>query len=239
MKISQFFLFFAFFVLLVFFSFLATYKNLDPDFGWHFRTGQLILERGVPYQDWYSYTMPNFPWIDHEWLTDVLIYKIYSYFGGNFLLLIFLFIYTLSFFIIKNQNYNFKFFIFATSLGYLTTLGLLGIRPQLLTIFFIAILWKILSNFLENSSKFIYPVRNQIHKQIGSYFWRPISNGVYFLPFLFLFWANLHAGFFAGLFILSIILFLEIFKKFRFGPRFKILSFLNNFSFNEQTTTKI
>jgi len=216
MKKSHIFLRILFFIGLVSMSFLVTHKTLDPDFGWHLRTGQLILERGVPHQDWYSYTMPNFPWIDHEWLTDVLIYNIYSYFGDNILLLIFLCMYTLSFFIVKGKNYNLAFFIFITSLAYLTTLSFLGVRPQLLTIFFIAILWNIVDKFLESSSKFIY-----------------------FLPLLFMVWTNLHAGFFAGLFILSLVLFLEIFKKCRLGQKFKFLHFLNHFYYKEQPTRKI
>src|SRR3989344_3712894 len=94
--------FFLFFIFLLFLGFFVLRNNLDPDFGWHIKTGQLILEKGIPYQDWYSYTMPNFPWIDHEWLTDILMYEVYLYFGLDLLLLIFLSLYLFSFFIIKN-----------------------------------------------------------------------------------------------------------------------------------------
>src|SRR5512141_1473037 len=54
---------------------------LDPDFGWRLRTGFVILKNGIPKTDIYSYTMPSFPWVDHAWLTDVLISLVYSLSG--------------------------------------------------------------------------------------------------------------------------------------------------------------
>ncbi len=48
-------------------------RRIDPDFGWHFESGRYILTHGIPARDIYSYTAPNFPWINHEWLSDVLI----------------------------------------------------------------------------------------------------------------------------------------------------------------------
>src|SRR3989344_4659607 len=130
MKKSQILLYVIFFIFLVLIGFLATYKTLDPDFPWHLKTGQLILERGVPYQDWYSYTMPRFPWIDHEWLTDIFIYKTYSIFGFYFLLFFFLALYAFSFFIVGQHRHHFWSFIFPIIIGYLATLSFLGIRPQ-------------------------------------------------------------------------------------------------------------
>ena len=79
----------SFYLILLFLGFILTYNLLDPDFGWHIKTGQLILERGIPDKDWYSYTMPDFPWVNHEWLIDVLMYKIYSLFGFYILLTVF------------------------------------------------------------------------------------------------------------------------------------------------------
>ncbi|MCX6723037.1 MAG: hypothetical protein NT094_03105, partial [Candidatus Staskawiczbacteria bacterium] len=163
---------------------------MDPDFGWHLRTGQLILERGVPYYDWYSYTMPNFPWIDHEWLSDVFIYGIFSHVGFYFLLLIFLFFYTLSFFIVKRPGQKSWEFFLPLFLGYLGSVGFLGIRPQLLSIFFITVLLNLIYRYFDQHSKLLF-----------------------LLPVIFLLWVNLHAGFFAGLTILAIVFCLEIFKK--------------------------
>lgn len=54
---------------------------LDPDFGWHLQTGNLILSSGIPRTDPFSYTMPNFPYVDHAWLTDVFIAKLFPVIG--------------------------------------------------------------------------------------------------------------------------------------------------------------
>src|SRR3989344_8710901 len=128
-KKHQFFLLGLFFIFLIVLSFFTFSNALDPDLGWHIKTGQLILERGVPYQDWYSYTMPNFPWVDHEWLLDVVMYKIYYYFGSHVLLFLFLFFYTLAFFVIKKPKQEFISFFIPVTLGYLATFYFLGIRP--------------------------------------------------------------------------------------------------------------
>lgn len=179
-----------FFILLLSFGYLVTFKKLDPDFGWHLRTGELILERGAPQVDWYSYTMPDFPWIDHEWLTDVLIFKIHSLFGPQILLLFFLIIGAIAFFISIRSRYLW-YCLPPLFIGYFASLPFFGARPQLLTVFFTAILVKIIDSFLAN----------------------PHSKLIYFCPALFLIWVNLHGGFFAGLFILFLILILEVFKK--------------------------
>ncbi len=189
---------------------------MDPDFGWHLKTGELILERGVPKIDWYSFTMPDFPWTDHEWLTDVLIYKIYSSFGFQALLLLFLAIVSLSFVILIKPE-NFWFYLLPVGFGFFAIFGFLGIRPQIITVFFIAVLWKILIEFLEG-------------KKLGQL--------IYFVPLLFIIWANLHGGFFSGLFILFLFIFLEFFKKTNFFKKIISLSLFQQQNFKEQPVKK-
>jgi len=46
--------------------------RIDPDFGWHLQAGRYIWMNGVPAHDVFSYTGVSFPWVDHEWLSDVL-----------------------------------------------------------------------------------------------------------------------------------------------------------------------
>jgi len=177
-----------FFLLII--GYFTTLNWLDPDFGWHLKTGELILERGVPKIDWYSFTMPDFLWIDHEWLTDVFIFKINSLFGFKILLLIFLFIATIAFFVSIKLKY-FWYYFFPVFFGYFSCLNFFGIRPQMITLFFIAVLLKLIDSSLKN----------------------PNSRLIYLCPLLFLIWTNLHGGFFAGLFILFLITALEGFKK--------------------------
>ncbi|HUC87370.1 MAG TPA: hypothetical protein VMR75_03585 [Candidatus Saccharimonadales bacterium] len=57
--------------------FWICYRDLDPDFGWALEAGRYISAHGVPAHDVFTYTARNFPWIDHEWLSDVLIAALY------------------------------------------------------------------------------------------------------------------------------------------------------------------
>jgi hypothetical protein len=49
---------------------------LDPDFGWHYKLGEIIAVTGIPETDPFSYTMPSFPFIAHEWLTSYFIFRL-------------------------------------------------------------------------------------------------------------------------------------------------------------------
>src|SRR5687767_1472994 len=65
-------------VLIVLFLLAKCVIALDSDFGWHMRMGEYILKNGIPTTDPLSYTMPSFPFVDHEWLSNILIYISYS-----------------------------------------------------------------------------------------------------------------------------------------------------------------
>src|SRR4051794_34084904 len=44
---------------------------LDPDLGWHLRTGQLILaSHAIPRTDPFSFTRAGAPWVEQEWLSQ-------------------------------------------------------------------------------------------------------------------------------------------------------------------------
>src|SRR6185295_12584741 len=70
--------------LLVIFA-LACRPIVDPDFWWHLRTGQHLLEtRSIPHADLFSTIFVGKEWITHEWLSEALLYAIYrsAGFGG-------------------------------------------------------------------------------------------------------------------------------------------------------------
>jgi hypothetical protein len=50
----------------------AFFVDTDPDYWWHTRTGQYILDTGtLPRVDIFSYTAAGRPWVTHEWLSEV------------------------------------------------------------------------------------------------------------------------------------------------------------------------
>ena len=44
----------------------------DNSFFWHLRTGELILDRGIPHSDVFSYTAGGTKWIAQSWLAEVI-----------------------------------------------------------------------------------------------------------------------------------------------------------------------
>src|SRR6187551_2230424 len=71
-------------LLLIVIANFALQPLTEPDFGWHLRNGLDVLHHGLrlPELDPYSHTMPDWAWVEHAWLTDVLVAGIYSVFGA-------------------------------------------------------------------------------------------------------------------------------------------------------------
>ena len=143
---------------------------LDPDFGWHVRMGQEILMSGIPLHDPFSYTMMSYPFVDHEWLTNVVMFFLYKN-GGMFAASIFFSaaLFLTMWILLKNGKCKVPeiFLLIAASL-----LGFGGVRPQVLGWLFF-VMW--MRELLKTKH----------------------NNGL--LLFLQLLWANLHGSFFLGL----------------------------------------
>src|SRR3954470_1245634 len=57
-------------------------KLSDNSFFWHLRTGEYILDQGIPHHDVFSYTAPGTKWIAQSWLAEVPYALLYRTFGG-------------------------------------------------------------------------------------------------------------------------------------------------------------
>ncbi len=148
--------------------------SIDPDFGWHIRMGELILVKGIPTTDPFSYTMPSFPFVDHEWLINVILFKLYSGIGYTGLSLIFASLVLLAL-VISIPKKILGFSSSALILAGGIILPFSGVRPQVIT-------WLILSILINVLFKPKIWVRVR-----------------FFMPFLFILWANLHGGFAIGI----------------------------------------
>jgi len=176
--------------LLLFFLLNVTLQPLvDPDFGWHLRTGLDLVQQGwkLPETDPYSHTVPGWPWVEHAWLTDGLIGLIYQSLGkaGPLGVILFFAAVTLGAFLTaagsaragRTQK------LFAVSGALWVALPFLGARTQMVTLLGLALVLWLFSRFLAGH---------------WTHLW--------VLPPLFLLWANLHGGFPAGLFTLALTL---------------------------------
>ncbi|MBX7244111.1 MAG: hypothetical protein K1X53_01355 [Candidatus Sumerlaeaceae bacterium] len=62
------------------FSFAFTPLRTSQDEWWHLKTGKWILENGrLPKYDIFTYTGENIPWHNHEWLSEILFYKLFAW----------------------------------------------------------------------------------------------------------------------------------------------------------------
>lgn len=53
----------------------------DGDTGWHIRTGEYILDHGVPLHDLFSFSRPGQPWFAWEWLSDLIFGQTHRWWG--------------------------------------------------------------------------------------------------------------------------------------------------------------
>ncbi len=152
----------------------------DYDFWWHLKTGELIVQQGaVPHADPFSWTRPGAPWNAHEWGWDALLYLVYA--AGGWLGLIYL----------KALLFGLcallaAYLALRWGAGLLPALGVtalmavavsiwLNARPQMLIVLYVLILLHLLTSHREG---------------------RP--RALWWLPPIFLFWANTHGSFLLG-----------------------------------------
>ncbi len=169
-------------------AFIRGIMFLDPDFGWHLRMGQLILQKGIPLTDPFSYTMPSYHFVDHEWLTNIFLSLGYKTVGILGLSLVFSLIFMAALFLVippKFKNYA----PLPLALAGATMLGFSGIRTQLVTWFFLALLLRII--FTE-----------KLWQR-----WKLL------IPLLFVLWANLHGGFAVGIMLLFAVFIFKTLQK--------------------------
>ncbi|MGQ0810862.1 MAG: hypothetical protein ACT4OO_06515, partial [Nitrospiraceae bacterium] len=162
---------------------------VEPDFGWHLRTGLDLLQQGwqLPVTDPYSHTMPEWPWVEHAWLTDGVLGLIYQGLGpaGALGVIIFFGAIAAGAFLIPSVTARTSrtYKLIAVALALWVTLPFLGARTQLITLLGIAVvLW--------------------LAKRARAGW----ITGLWAMPPLFLIWANVHGGFMAGLFVLGLLL---------------------------------
>ncbi len=178
----------AFEGLLLFFALnLALQPLVEPDFGWHLRTGLDLLDHNLtlPATDPYSHTMPDWPWVEHAWLSDVLLAGLYRGFDriGPLMVMLFFAGVTLGAFLIAGSvsKASIAARLIATVTVLHVALPFLGARTQLLSIAGLAsVLW----------------ICERARAGREWLLWG--------LPALFLLWGNLHGGFTAGLFLLAL-----------------------------------
>ncbi len=162
----------------------------DPGVGWHVRAGQWMREQGeILFFDPFLLNdgAPR-PWVHDQWLSDVLLSLCFSV-GGFPLLHLLVAVVCISVFIfilpgiVRTQGASSVTLFLALFLGALQASVQWFVRPVIFSFLFFALVYRSAVAILNN-------------KRID----RP---HFVLLPLLFAFWANMHAGFWLGLFVLG------------------------------------
>ena len=152
----------------------------DPDFWWHLRTGQYIVQtHSIPHHDIYSFTNAGKPWIAHEWLSEVIFYGVYRALEWGGLIVLFGAViggaFALTYFRSAGRPYIAGL---AVLLAAVSTYPTWGVRPQMFSLLL--------------TSVFLFLLLRD-EDQPG------LTRSLWWLPALMLLWANLHAGYAVGL----------------------------------------
>lgn len=160
---------------------LATRIPLDTDTWWHLRSGDYTLTHGMIHTDPFSHTMSGQPWINHSWLSQIVLLGAWRLAGDAGLALYTALLATGGMVMVYRMSSGSVYIrAFAVILGAAAAAVFWSARPQMMSFFLSAVLLYLLQ---------LYRVR-----QIDRLWW---------IPVLMALWGNLHAGFSIGFILLG------------------------------------
>lgn len=170
---------------LIFIGFFHPISAITQDLGRHLITGEIILKtHSIPKINLFSYTFPNFPFINHHWLTEVFYSHLFQAAGFNSLLILNTILVILSFGLVIASIYR-KTGALALSFCSLLFIPILfertDVRPEFFSFLFLSLFIVILYKFREKYTRLIF-----------------------LLPFIELLWTNVHIYFPIGIALIII-----------------------------------
>ena len=210
-------------LLALFFTFIFALFSLeikDPDFWWHLKTGEYIVQTGsIPATDPFAYTSTPKDPISPEsvrikfilaqyWLAQVLFYQLYHAFGLQGIIFLRAFILTLLVLLtyrgISREGMGFYLSLALTIPVVLILYTFTGERPQLFSFIFSFLIIFLLEGFRKSSlpSRRLKPAATHNFGDKSSFIQNDFLSTVYYLlptVVVMLLWANLHGGFIVGI----------------------------------------
>lgn len=160
---------------------MAARTPLDSDLWWHLRSGRVMVETGRPLlQDVFSYTREGAAWINHSWLSQMILYGLHQLAGYA----------GLSYWVVGLSILSMAllFFQMSGSAGWRALLLILAAaasapvwspRPQLTSLVLLALLGWLIQRWRAGNLRRLWV-----------------------LPLIFCLWSNLHGGFTLGFLLL-------------------------------------
>lgn len=177
-------------LLVAFFGYFAV-RVWDIDFWWHIAAGREILEKGaIPGADPFGMYDADNSWgqtvLKSQWLGQVLLYLVYHWFDLDGVILFRAAVLTaclaMMYWRCRLSGATSMFSLAITALSGLAILHHTGERPQLLSFFYLSLMFLLLDGYLRSS--------------------RPWQ--LYCVPLVMLVWSNTHAGAVLGLVALGL-----------------------------------
>ena len=171
---------------------MAVRVPVDTDTWWHLRAGQETLESGhILRVDMFSHSRCGSPWINHSWLSQVVLYWLFHDFSYAGLGLWMAAMVAVAFFFVYLQMEGDPFSrAFIVVLAAATSSTIWVARPQLFSFLLTAVVTYILYLFK----------------------WRGVNRLCLLLP-VFVVWVNLHAGYALGFMVLAAFVVGEVFNR--------------------------
>lgn len=139
---------------------LATRRLDDFDTWWHLAAGRWIVENGtVPQTDTLSFTVPDHPWINLQWLFDVVLYGLHSLGGADALVLLATVCFSLGTWLLFT---NTRAFVGDIGAAILVLWALLLaeerflIRPEMFSFIFLGLVLRVLLTLRTNQGKYAW-----------------------------------------------------------------------------------
>jgi hypothetical protein len=166
----------------------------DADYWWHIVTARWILDHhALPAHDLYTYTVPTHPWVDHEYLSELLMYGLGKVGGQLAVSLGFGAITWAGFwFILRRVNLRPTHAVAtaaALALGVVAGVAVWGPRPQMITFALVCVELYLIERFLDGDHR-----------------------GLYLMPLIMVAWANFHGGFVIAFLFLGIAFVVELLR---------------------------
>jgi hypothetical protein len=193
MKNIKFIILSTFLICFSFFLF-SYFRYFDPDLWGHLKFGEyIVLNKTLLFKDIYAFIPTKSLWVNHEWLSEVLFYSLFSINKAGIILLLSKAIVLSSAILLpwfyvskKSKNHYLNCFLFAVLILVMSYGS--AIRPQIFSYLFFSLTVFIIDKFSLNN-KITY----------------------FSLPLIFILWVNFHGGVLAGLVLVYFIAIYEIF----------------------------
>jgi hypothetical protein len=170
-----------------YFSFISA----DPDLWGHILFGkEIFLTGSIPRMDPYSYTAFGHAWINHEWVSEILMWVVFNSFGSPGLLIGKMFIGIIVVSVISIICFDRKVSYLSYGIVGVASVFIISpafmVRPHLMTLLCATLFFMVIYFYIEKR-----------------------KNILWLLPLIMIFWVNSHGGFIIGAGILPVIFILE------------------------------